>query len=261
MADYYTQTVVHQTIPITDVTPLERLLLSHIFETEPDAEGLYLFSEQGPSDMLWLARDEVEVALAASESMESAANAFVREQLSKLQADATEVELDMSEPGWPFLFQDIVRRSPTLQYVSVEAAFTCSKMRSDGFGGMAILITADEVFSKTTGELLQEFEDKATGNPDVAPDPGGSRVLCELRYPAIRNLIAGFAVRDPAFTTVSADAVTMDDIAQAIGEAIGMESFTAMQTELEGHVAARAVRAAEKRLGCPNSVPPADDSA
>jgi len=48
-------------------------------------------------------------------------------------------------------------------------------------------------------------------------------------------------VRDPAFTTVSADAVTMDDIAQAIGEKrSAWNSFTAMQTELEGHVAARA---------------------
>ncbi len=202
MADYYTQTVVHQTIPTADITPLERLLLSHIFETEPDTEGLYLFSEQGPSDMLWLARDDVEMALAASEAMESAANGFTREQLSKLQADATEVHLDMSEPGWPFLFQDIVRRSSTLQYVSIEASFTCSKMRSDGFGGMAMLITADDIFSKTTGELLQTFEDEAAAKLDVAPDPGDSRVLCELRYPAIRNLIAGLAARDPAFTTV-----------------------------------------------------------
>lgn len=30
MADYYTPTVIQQTIPEADMTPLERLLLSHI---------------------------------------------------------------------------------------------------------------------------------------------------------------------------------------------------------------------------------------
>jgi hypothetical protein len=244
MADYFTETVVHQTIPESDITPLERLLLSHIFEMEADSEGIYFFSEQGPSDMLWIPRDELESALAASQDVESAAVAFVQEELAKASADTGEIEFDMSGPGWQFLFQDIVRRSPTLDFVSIEGAFTCTKMRSDGFGGVAFLITADEVFGKSTGELLEEFENEAKGRPH----PNGSHVLCELRYPAIRNLIAGFADRDPAFTSLSADAVTGDDIAQAIREAIGMDSFRAMQTELEGHVAARAIRVAEKRL-------------
>ena len=39
MADYYTPTVIQQTIPDTDMTPLERLLLSNIFEAERDGEA------------------------------------------------------------------------------------------------------------------------------------------------------------------------------------------------------------------------------
>jgi len=34
MADYFSPTVIQPTIPVTDITPLERLLLSHIFNAE-----------------------------------------------------------------------------------------------------------------------------------------------------------------------------------------------------------------------------------
>ena len=52
MADYYSPTVIQQTIAEADMTPLERLLLSHIFESERDGEGWYFFSESGPADMI-----------------------------------------------------------------------------------------------------------------------------------------------------------------------------------------------------------------
>jgi hypothetical protein len=240
MADYFMQTVVHQTIPHADITPLERLLLSHIFEVQPDGDGLYPFSEQGPSDMLWLTSAELEEALAASMTAESAANGFIREQLAKSKADEGEIELDMSEPGWPFLFQDIVRRSSTLKFVSIEAAFTCSKMRSDGFGGMAMLITGNDVFSKSTGELLQEFEDQSIGHPGSA----GDHILCRLRYSAIRAIIAERLDEDD----IAPEAVTNLDIADAIRAAIERKSFETMQMELEGHRAARAITRARKRL-------------
>jgi galactokinase len=54
-----------------------------------------------------------------------------------------------------------VRRSPTLRYVTAVSAFTCSKMRPDGFGGMAILITASEVMSKLTNDIIQDFLNEA----------------------------------------------------------------------------------------------------
>jgi len=40
MADYFSPTVIRPTIPAADITALERLLLSHIFNAEPDGEGL-----------------------------------------------------------------------------------------------------------------------------------------------------------------------------------------------------------------------------
>lgn len=171
MADYWTPTVVEPDISDIDITPLERLLLSCIFECERYDGVTYFFSEQGPSDMIYLARSKLAEALAASEAVECSANAFVKEQLAAADGEIDEVELDMSGPGWQFLFQDIIRRSCTITAVTVKMAFTCSRMRPDGFGGMAMLITANAVMAKSTGELLDEFaaEAKASDSFRVRP--------------------------------------------------------------------------------------------
>jgi hypothetical protein len=54
-------------------------------------------------------------------------------------------------------FRTSWRRSPTLRYVTAVSAFTCSKMRPDGFGGMAVLITADGVIGKSTSDIIEDF--------------------------------------------------------------------------------------------------------
>jgi hypothetical protein len=87
MADYYTPTVIQQTIPDANMTPLERLILSHIFESERDAEGWYFFSEQGPADMILVDRAALEAAFAESQIPgENVANILIREHLAKRQA-------------------------------------------------------------------------------------------------------------------------------------------------------------------------------
>jgi hypothetical protein len=57
--------------------------------------------------------------------------------------------------------QDILRRSSRLRCVTAVSSFTCSKMRPDGLGGMAVLITADRVLAKSTGELIEDFLEEA----------------------------------------------------------------------------------------------------
>lgn len=157
MADYFEQTVVQQTIPTADMTPLERLLLSRIFECEPNGDGWYFFAKQSPSTMIFATRAELEAAIVSSPDIESAAHLYVSEKLAAADANATEMDLDLSSTAWEFFFQDIVKRSTTLAYVGVVAAFTCSNMRPDGFGGMAILITRDAIVGKSTNDLLTDF--------------------------------------------------------------------------------------------------------
>lgn len=161
MADYHTPTVIQQTIPDADMTPLERLLLSHIFDAERDGDGWYFFSEQGPIDTLYVDRTALEAALAASEHAgDSSANSFVREHLPDPQAigpPPSHLDLDLSTTSWEFIMQDIVKRSPTLGYVSAVSSFTCSKMRPDGFGGAVVVISDDEILGKSTNDLLEDF--------------------------------------------------------------------------------------------------------
>ncbi|HEX3417890.1 MAG TPA: hypothetical protein VHT21_16020 [Stellaceae bacterium] len=164
MADYFTPTVIQPTIPVADITPLERLLLSHIFNAEPDGEGLYFYADEGPCDMICLDRAPIETALA--QSVQSTATSFVSEQLARVPADNVEIELDCSDMVWESIFQDIVRRSTGLRYVTAVSAFTCSRMRPDGFGGMAVLITPTAVMGKSTSDIVEDFLNEAV--PDDA---------------------------------------------------------------------------------------------
>ena len=170
MADYFTPTVIQPAIPIADITPLERLLLSHVFNVECQGERLYFYADEGPAERIWLDRAPLEAALAQSEAhADSAAAAFVTEQLARLPADDVEIEVQVSTLSWQTIFQDIVRRSATLRYVTAVSAFTCTKMRPDGFGGMAVLITADTVMGKSTSEIVADFLNTAV--PDRAHEP------------------------------------------------------------------------------------------
>jgi hypothetical protein len=172
MTDYFTPTVIQPAIPAADITPLERLLLSHIFHARPDGDALYFCADEGPADTIWLDRAPIEAALAQSKSIDSTAVTIVTERLARLPADNAEVDLDCSESSWQSMFQDIVRRSHTLRYVTAVSAFTCSKMRPDGFGGMAVLITPSEVMGKSTGDIIEDFLNEAV--PDWADEPARS---------------------------------------------------------------------------------------
>jgi hypothetical protein len=160
VADHFEQTVVQQIIPDTDMTPLERLLLSRIFDFERDGDGWYFFARQNPSTTIGVTRAELQNALASSPDTKSTAHLCVTGQLADVEDRASEIMLDLSDT-WAFFLQDIVKRSRILHYVSVVAAFTCNKMRADGFGGMVMLITRDAIIGKSTTDLLEDLLNQA----------------------------------------------------------------------------------------------------
>jgi hypothetical protein len=82
MADYYAPTVIGEVIPSTDMTRLERLLLTHMFDAEPDGAGLYFHSWQGPADMVSVPRAALAEALAASRDQPSQVLAYIEEHLA-----------------------------------------------------------------------------------------------------------------------------------------------------------------------------------
>ena len=159
MADYSSPTVIQPEIPVADITPLERLLLSHIFHVEDGPGGLYFYADEGPASTLWLDRAPLEAALAQSPvtiNTGAAAN-FVIEQLERVPADNVEIELDLASTSWECIFQDIVRRSKSLRYVTAVSSFTASKTCPDGFGGMAVLITPTAIVGKSTSDIIEDF--------------------------------------------------------------------------------------------------------
>jgi hypothetical protein len=170
MADCYSPTVIQQTIPDADMTPLERLLLSYIFEAERDGEGWDFFSELGPTDLTVINREALEAALAVSKpDVDHTANVFVRELLARLTDDESQdghLPLDLSETSWERILQDVVRRSSTLKYVSAVSSFTCSRMRPDALGGAVVVISADAILGKSTSDLLEEFIDQVSAWTD-----------------------------------------------------------------------------------------------
>jgi hypothetical protein len=177
MADYCEPTIVQQIIPDADMTPLERLLLSRIFESERIDDGWYFYAEQSPCSMIYATRAELEQALSSSPDPASTVYSCIAELLAATDSKTTEIELDLSIASWEHVFQGIVKRSKTLRYVSVIAAFTCSKMRPDGFGGMATLITGDAILGKSTNDILEDFlsetgldapQDSETGHDPAA---------------------------------------------------------------------------------------------
>jgi hypothetical protein len=168
MADYFNPTVIQPAIPIADLTALERLLLSHVFNAERQGERLYFYADERPADRIWLDRARLEAVLTHSRT-ENTATKLVTEQLARLPADNVEIDLEFSYLAWQEIFQDIVRRSPTLRYVTAVSAFTCSTMLPDGFGGMAVLITADNIMGKSTSDIVEDFLNEAV--PDWAGPP------------------------------------------------------------------------------------------
>ena len=156
MADYFSLTVIPEIIPNADMTKLELLLLSHMFDADSDGDGTYFHSWQGPSDLIWVDRAELTAALEAARGSDSQARGYVAEKLTNATSDDDTIELDMSGISWEVILQDIVRRSAKLRYITVTTAFTCSKMRADGFGGMALFITADAIKGCSTTEFLSD---------------------------------------------------------------------------------------------------------
>jgi len=240
MADYFSPTVIQQSIPIADMTPLEILVLSLIFGAEPDGEALYFHASLGPSDAIGLSIDELRAAFDASAGIDSTATTYIAERVAVASTDDTEIEIDFSGTSWEFIFQDIVRRSSTLRYVTAVTSFTCSKMRPDGVGGMAVLITADAIVGKSTNDILEDFLAEKEG--DAADD--GVHVLLRMREDAINQAIEA----DPTLTRLAADAVNDADIHAACLAVVECSDLSEEQGAAEFRAALAAIRDAEQRL-------------
>ena len=167
MADYYSPFVISPPAPFADITPLEYLLLTHMLQSEEREDGLYLFCERDVECMPAVRAGELRQAYAGSFGVESSILSAVQLWLEEIIAteddDDTDFDLDAHLEHSPYLMmlQDITRRSKAVTYFTLSGAYTCTKMRADGFGGWAALIYADDIRMQSTNDLLETFINEA----------------------------------------------------------------------------------------------------
>ncbi len=167
MADYYTPTVLEPFIPLSAMLPIERLFLAQVFDEEIADETAYYYSEEGANDLIFMPAGDVRAALdAAKPDTSRLAQKLLEEQPDAILGE-DDIELDMCGDLWADVLQDIVRRSPGLDHLTVTMAFTCSKMRVDGFGGLAMLITAETIRSESTNTLFDRFYKESQANGEI----------------------------------------------------------------------------------------------
>jgi hypothetical protein len=164
-----TPTLIQEPIPVADMTPLERLVLSLIFTAEPHGDALRFHTACGPRDMIRLSASTFWPAVAASAAVDSTTTGYIAERLVAVPAGEPEINIDFSGASWEFIFQDIVRRSATLRYVTAVTSFTGSAVHPHAFGGMAVLITADAVIGKSTSDILEDFITGVEQHPASTP--------------------------------------------------------------------------------------------
>jgi hypothetical protein len=248
MADFYSPTVIQQKIPVADITPLERLVLSHIFDAELDGETLTFHVADRPATTIWLPINDLRAAFDASANLDSTAADYVAERLARASGEDGDIEIDFSGMSWEFIFQDIVRRSSTLRYLTAVTSFTCSQMQADGFGGMAVLITADAIRGKSTEDILCELLDEAEHGP-LASAPGfGVHVMLRLGEENVRDEIANIIAVDETLTKLAPDAVSDTDIRAACFGVVALTDLTVEQSSSVFKAALTAIRQAEQRL-------------
>ena len=169
MANYYSPMVIQQPVPAGDLTALERLILSQIFECEGDEGDLYFYSHDGAANLISIDADTLRAAIDDPAAQDTTALVQILDQYAEAILNDGEIVIDTSGGWWDAILQDVVRRSDTLDHLSVITAFTCDKMRPDGFGGMATLITAQAIRGQSTYELIAEFIAEAVDEGEMKP--------------------------------------------------------------------------------------------
>ena len=174
----------------------------------------------------------------------STANDYLADRIREIGESDTHIEIDLSAMSWEFILQDIVRRSPTLDHVTVVSAFTCTKMRRDGFGGMAVLITADAIEGKSTNDILEGFLAEA----GIDPRADQSHVLLRLDEAAVKAEIADVIETDATLTSLSAGMISGVDIRAACLAVAGHTDLSEERGAAVYRAALAAIREAERRL-------------
>jgi hypothetical protein len=166
-----TKTTTYPALPIADISPLEKLILSKVLDCAEVDGGLELYTDTGSMNPIVVPQRELMEAMdTPDQASESLLKRFVGERvLSILPAENPDPEsvvfIDLSEFPWQFVVQDIITRSPTARELVVIQWVSDPSQRPDTFGASVSLITENGVFHATSEDLLADFRkrDQALG--------------------------------------------------------------------------------------------------
>ena len=214
MADYYTQTVIHQHIPERLIAPFELLLLAEIFESDRHDDSFYYYASERPNDFITI-DPRVLCATLAISPRKIPPPLLAQTATCRMPCRTFRISISTSQPR-PIETAPTSSSSRTscagrkgeLPYLTIAAAYTCSKMRADGFGGMAIIITPRGILYQSTYDVLQSASKRAAPRktrvnprrPDPAPSANTGRPAAYTpsrpRLPRAFSCLENFHVLD-----------------------------------------------------------------
>jgi hypothetical protein len=156
MTDYYETSVVNPSIPNSDILPIELLLLSEIFDSKNNEIDTYFFNERSTANIINICANTLSEAC-QNTTEECTAKAIANIALLKAIDHTDKIEIDFSDYGWTEIFADIVKRSSTIDYISITRSYHASRIIADGFGGSAIFITDEGINHISTYEWLENM--------------------------------------------------------------------------------------------------------
>jgi hypothetical protein len=119
---------------------------------------------------------------------------------------------------------------------------TRSCSRPDGFGGVAVLITADAIRGKSTNDILEDFLAENDGNVG-----NGEHVLLRIREDGVREQIGQAIETDPTLTRLTAEMISDGDVRTACIDVVEQSDFSEERGAAEFRAALAAIRHAEQR--------------
>ena len=144
MADNYSEATVSPYIPKKDVSLLELTLLKTMgYSVEEVDDNYYFYSSY--------------MAMNTTEAMESLEHDNERDSLidddSELYKRVVVDEEGLEDSD---IFQMILNKSSTLEYIAIEGCYRSTKMRMGEFGGYCCFIQTDRVSFMSTNDWLRE---------------------------------------------------------------------------------------------------------
>lgn len=193
MDDLETTVVITPAIPVDDMTLLERLVLSHVFDAVETDGGLLLYSDRGAARHLRIPAHELTNAYMMSRAVpHSEINriiAGVWKSWCEQEEPGKTVAVDLSETSWEFILKDIVARSTALAEIRVLEWYRHPSQNPDSFGTNIMLVTANEIVGRNSDDFFEEMraeteiqrpaegDRRSPGVPDLAgADPAIKRM-------------------------------------------------------------------------------------